>query len=189
MPRPPRTIEVAEPDEPERWTARRLIGERLAAPRWTDLVLESCDLAGLVTTGGTLRRCVLRDCRLTGAVWADGEIEDVRFVGCRLDLLGLRGTRLRHVAFDGCDLREAEFDGARVERVRFDGCDLTRASFAGARCARAELRRCTLEELRGLAGLRGARLEPMALVELAPELARLAGIELLAGEDDAADRR
>ena len=67
--------------------------------------------------------------------------------------------------------------------MRLDGCDLAGATFTGAAFADSELRRCTLEDLHGVEGLRGAALEWPAIVGLAGTLAGALGLRVL--DDDA----
>ena len=76
-------------------------------------------------------------------------------------------------------MRDADFRSARLDSVRFHGCDLTGAWFADARIERTELRGCTLDGIRGIAGLRGAQLEPDAIVGLAWTMADALGIRSL----------
>ena len=80
-------------------------------------------------------------------------------------------------------LHEADFAEARGRWVRFEGCDLTGAGFAGARFDESELRRCTLDGITGVEGLRGAALEWSEIVGLAGTLAAALGLRVL--DDDA----
>jgi uncharacterized protein YjbI with pentapeptide repeats len=106
-------------------------------------------------------------------------LEDVMFRGCRVDLAGFRFARLQRVVFEDCVLREADFSDARCRWVRFDGCDLTGAAFAGAQFDDSALRRCTLDGITGVAGLRGAAFEWPAIVGLAGTLAAALGLRVL----------
>jgi hypothetical protein len=65
--------------------------------------------------------------------------------------------------------------------VRFLDCDLRGAAFHRAQVTESELRRCRLDGIEGVEGLRGAAMELEQLVELAPTLAQALGIGLLDG--------
>jgi len=141
--------------------------------------LNRCDLSNVSSREGTMRRSRVLECRMTGFTWSEGLIEDTTFRGCALDLAALRFTRLKRVTFEDCVLRDADFQDGRLEAVRFLDCDLTGAGFLSAGCRKVELRRCTLEDLRGIDGLKGAALEWDAILSLAPTMAAALGIRLL----------
>ena len=168
--------------ERSRLTGATLDGARLTRPSVRDCVLERCSLAGMLAIDGSMARVRLTGCRLSGLSWAGGTLEDVTFAGCMLDLAAFRQTRLNRVAFEDCVLREADVAEARARFVRFDGCDLTGATFTGATFGDSELRACTLDDLHGVEGLRGAALEWPALVGLAGTLAGALGLRVL--DDD-----
>ena len=117
--------------------------------------------------------------RLTGLQVTEADIRDVVWRGCGADMATFRHARLLHVTFQDCSLREADFAGMRGVAVRFADCDLRGASFRHAELARCELRRCRLDDIEGVEGLRGASLELEQLIELAPALARSMGIGVL----------
>jgi len=60
---------------------------------------------------------------------------------------------------------------------------LSGANLHDCRMHRSRLRRCRLDALRGIDGLRGVVMDWADVMELAPQLAAAAGI-LVAGEDD-----
>ena len=100
----------------------------------------------------------------------------VTFRDCKLDAVNFRGGTLRDVAFEDCLLRDAEFGGAALRRVRFGGCTLARADFAKATCDEVDLRGAELGISGGYESLRGATIDSVQLVTLAPLLARHLGI-------------
>jgi uncharacterized protein YjbI with pentapeptide repeats len=169
--------------ERSRLSGCTLDGARLTRLSVRDCELERCSLAGVLAIDGSMARTRLTGCRLSGFSWAGGTLEDVTFADCLLDLAAFRQARLNRVVFADCVLREADVQDARARFVRFEGSDLTGASFAGATFDSSELRRCTLEDLQGVAGLRGAALEWPAIVGLAGTLAGALGLRVL--DDDA----
>jgi uncharacterized protein YjbI with pentapeptide repeats len=146
-----------------------------------DALLRNPNLANATIRGGTQSRVLVEGGRLTGIQVAEAELRDVVWRGCGADMAAFRHTRLAHVTFEDCNLREADFTGLRGVHVRFHDCDLRGAGFRHAELAACELRRCRLDGIEGVEGLRGAAIELDELVDLAPALARALGIELLVG--------
>jgi uncharacterized protein YjbI with pentapeptide repeats len=160
-----------------------LSGVRARGISLRDVELVRCTLANLEARTSRLVRAVVSESRLTGLGWFEGSVQDVVFRGCRIDLASFRFSQLERVTFEDCVLREADFEEVRCASVAFHGCDLTGASFANARFARSEFRRCTLDDLRGVEGLRGAAMEWSDILALAGAFAAALGVRLL--DDDA----
>jgi uncharacterized protein YjbI with pentapeptide repeats len=154
-------------------------GVRVSGLSLLDVELVRCNLANLDARSSSLVRTVAAESRLTGLGWSEGKLQDVAFRGCRVDLASFRFSQLERVTFEECSLREADFQDARCASVAFHDCDLTGASFHNARFARSELRRCTLDDLRGIEGLRGAAMEWGDILSLAGAFAAALGIRLL----------
>lgn len=142
-----------------RWERVSAVAADAARSQWADVEVTGARLSALRLPAARLDRVALRGCRLDGAV--------------------LRDAALTDVVLDGCDLRGADLTGARLQRVSFTGCDLTGADLAGARCDDVDLRGATLDDLRGVDGLRGCAVDPAELVGLAPQLAAHLGLRLL----------
>jgi uncharacterized protein YjbI with pentapeptide repeats len=174
-----RAIELAS----SRLTGCVLDGARLTRLTLQDVELDRCSLANVLARDASMTRARLHDCRLTGFAWPEGTIEDVTFSGCQADLAAFRFARLHRVVFEDCVLREADFHEARCISVRFDGCDFSGANFAGARFDGCELRRCRLDGITGVEGLRGAALEWAEIVGLAGTFAAALGLRVLGDED------
>jgi uncharacterized protein YjbI with pentapeptide repeats len=166
----------------------RLIEVDLSGAQLKGLALVDCDvrqsnLANLMAIDGVMRRCTFTGCRMTGFAWPQGTLENVRFSDCLIDLAAFGFARLRRVVFEDCILRDADFRETRIELTKVHRCDLSTASFASARFDRkSELRGCTLEDLRGVEGLRGAAMEWSDVVGLAGTFAAALGIRVL--DDD-----
>src|SRR5580693_5859697 len=129
---------------------------------WTDAWFSGCVLAGVQAFSSVLRRVTLR--------------------GCKLDSVNFRECKLTDVLFEDCVLRDADFGGAKLTRVRFPGCTLGDADFTKVTCTDVDLRGATLGG-DGVAGiragydsLRGARIDTLQLMTLAPLLAHHLGI-------------
>lgn len=156
-------------------------GAELRDCTFRDTAFENPNLATATLKGGSLTRVVIEGGRLTGLQVIEAEVRDVVWRGCGADMAAFRHSRLLHVTFRDCSLREADFSGMRGEFLRFADCDLRGASFRHAELAGCELRRCRLDDIEGVEGLRGASLEVDQLIDLAPALARAMGIRVLPG--------
>jgi uncharacterized protein YjbI with pentapeptide repeats len=154
-----------------------MTASRLRSVTLTDVRVDGGDASNADWAGARLKRVVFETCRMTGFGGAEVEADDVHFRDCKLDLANFRFARMQRTTFQDCVLHEADFSGAALGSTRFDGCDLRRADFEGARLSRVDLRGSDLEELRGdVLALRGAIVDSVQLVGLAPLLAERAGI-------------
>jgi uncharacterized protein YjbI with pentapeptide repeats len=90
--------------------------------------------------------------------------------------VNFRGGELTEVTFENCVLRDAEFGGATLRQVSFGGSTLAGADFAKATCTEVDLRGAELGITGGYDALRGATIDSVQLVSLAPLLARHLGI-------------
>jgi uncharacterized protein YjbI with pentapeptide repeats len=156
-------------------------GSVLVDPAFRDTVFERANLANATFRGGSLTRVLVAGGRLTGLQVAETEIHDVVWRACGADMATFRHARLERVTFEDCVLREADFTGVRGEWVRFHDCDLRGAGFSHAELTRSEFRRCRMDDIEGIEGLRGTAMELEQMLALAPAMARALGVRLLAG--------
>jgi uncharacterized protein YjbI with pentapeptide repeats len=155
----------------------------LSETRLPGMHLGGCELIGVEAIvarwrGLDARDVTIRRSGMSGLQVEEGELRDVRFEAAKLDLASFRHARLEDVTLTDCSMPEADFYGARLRNVRFERCDLSRASFDQARVESVDLRSSTVLDLRGLAGLAGATIDPTQLVELAPGLAHAIGLRV-----------
>ena len=115
-------------------------------------------------------------CALAGVQAFSASMRRVTFRDCKLDSVNFRSGTLTDVTFENCLLRDTEFGGARLVRVSFPGSTLTRADFAKVTCTDVDLRGAGLGITAGYESLRGATIDSVQLVALAPLLARHLGI-------------
>lgn len=155
-----------------------LMSARLRSLTLTDVVAEAIEASGADWTGARLRRVHVSGSRLSGLQLLDAELDDVVFQGCQMRLATFHSSALRNVRFEGCVLDEAFFGHGRMQAVRFDDCSLVRADFTGARLARVDLRASVLDPAGEVGGLRGATIDSVQLMDLAPLLARAAGLKV-----------
>ena len=100
-------------------------------------------------------------------MFVESTLRHIRFTDCRLDGASFRGATLEQCVFERCNLVDADFAEATFDAVELVECDLGRADLSVARCQRVFLTRSMLEEVRGVARLRGATVTPDAVVPLA----------------------
>lgn len=154
-------------------------GAKLRGLRLTDVRAERLDVAGGDWRGAGLLRVELHEARLTGLDLGEAHLREVRFVGCKLDYANFRHSAVECVSFEDCVLAQADFQGARLDSSRFERCQLGGADFTKATLARVDLRGSELAGLAGsLLGLRGAIVDSLQLMDLAPQLAAEMGIQV-----------
>ena len=118
----------------------------------------------------------LTGCALAGVQVFSASMRRVTFRDSKLDSVNFRGGTLTDVTFDNCLLRDTDFGGAKLLRVSFPGSTLSRADFTKVTCADVDLRGAELGITAGYESLRGATIDSIQLVTLAPLLAHHLGI-------------
>jgi uncharacterized protein YjbI with pentapeptide repeats len=160
-----------------------------------------CAVTGVTFDGTSLRRCRISDmwfgetrfvaadiaestvvdawlsgCVLAGVQAFSTLLRRVTFRHCKLDSVNFRDATLTDVTFEDCVLRDPDFAAAKLTRVRFPGCTLSGAAFTKATCSAVDLRGATLGITAGYDALRGATIDSLQLMTLAPLLAHHLGI-------------
>jgi uncharacterized protein YjbI with pentapeptide repeats len=134
----------------------RFVATDLAETGWQDATLTGCALAGVQAFSAAARR--------------------VAFRGAKLDSVNFRGAAFADVTFEDCVLRDVDFGGATLLRVSFAGCTLADVDFTKVRCTEVDLRGASLGIQAGYESLRGATIDSVQLVALAPFMARHLGL-------------
>lgn len=160
------------------WSGQRLVAITLDRPQVSHLRAADCDLSGVATTGGMLRRIALTGTRLRDCTFAGGLVQDATLDGCTGEGLSLRFSTLQRVVVTGSTLPRLDLYGATVDRVVFRDCDLTDAVFDGMTVQQLRLQRCTFTGITGAMSLRGAEIDFDDLLTLAPSLAKEFGLTL-----------
>jgi uncharacterized protein YjbI with pentapeptide repeats len=149
---------------------------RAPGARFADSGLYAVQGAGVDLSNTSWLDCVVQGARLGAVALYGAELRRVRFEGCKIEFLNLRGATLAEVAFVDCQLVEPDFAEARLERVDFTGSRLVVPDFARARMKAVDLTGAELSAPRGLAGLGGATISRLQLIDLGPALAAELGI-------------
>ena len=158
----------------------QMSGSQMKFLRLTDVRFDHCDLANVDWSQSTFSRIEFVNCRMTGAKFIDSEIKDVLFQECKIDLAQFRVCAFKDCRFLNCNLREADFYEANLQAVALSGCDLRGVQLYGANLKGADFRGSQLEGLQVRAeDLQGAIIDSLQLLDLAPDLARLIGLNVL----------
>jgi uncharacterized protein YjbI with pentapeptide repeats len=150
----------------------------LRAPRarFSDSGLYAVHGAGVDLAESTWRDCVVQGARLGAVQLFGAELRRVRFEGCKIEFLNLRGATLVDVQLVDCQLVEPDLAEATLAQVSFEGSRVVSPELGRARMTDVDLSAADLVAPRGLAGLRGATISPLQLIDLGPALAAELGI-------------
>ena len=161
-----------------RVTGSSFLNVELVRARMSDTLFERCDLSAAVLAKAALTRVEFDDCRLSGADFSGAKLSDVWFRECRLADASFRLSTGDRVRFEGCDLRNVDFYAVQFPGACFFDSDLTGAELSQASLNQARLHGSTLDELRGVAALRGITISSAQLVPLALQLLQVLDIKV-----------
>jgi uncharacterized protein YjbI with pentapeptide repeats len=161
-------------------TFQRCDLSELRAPRsrFSETSLYAVHGAGLDLAESTWADCLVQGGRLGAVALYGSELARVRFEGCKIEFLNLRGATLLDVEFVDCQLVEADFGEAKLTRVSFEGCRLVSPDFTKGVFKDVDLTGADLAGPRGVAGLRGATVSALQLIDLGPALADELGLKI-----------
>jgi uncharacterized protein YjbI with pentapeptide repeats len=174
----PELVEVgdAESYEEVRLKGVSFEGTKLRGLQLVDVWADRVSAANGDWGGGLLRRVVFEEARLTGLSLGEARIEEVHFKSCKLDYANFRHSTIEFASFEDCVLANADFQGARIYATRFSGCQLAAADLTKAELAHVDFRGSELALGGSVLGLRGAIVDPLQLMDLAPAIAHELGI-------------
>jgi hypothetical protein len=147
--------------------------ERIGA---RDLQAKKCDFSAAMMAGGAINRAAFMGCRMTAVDFNKTALHDITFTGCKLDMANFRFSNLQRVTFVDCTLSETDFLGARLRDVTFTSCVLEKTVFEQVTCGQVDLRSSQLTEIVGWRSLKGATIDDLQLVAVAPYLAHELGL-------------
>jgi uncharacterized protein YjbI with pentapeptide repeats len=153
-----------------------LAGAKLERLRANDVIMADCDLSAADCSESSWIRASLKGGRMTGWDVNKSMLKDVEFRGCKLDLANFRFAKLQRVRFSDCILTEADFMNAELCDVEFQACHLERVQFDHAKLQNVDLRTSQLIGLKGWATMKGALIDDVQLMAVAPYLAQELGL-------------
>lgn len=180
-----------------RFPGPALTGDATGA-RFLECVLTDCDLAGVPFDRARLATCLftgprspawsLVDATLLdvvvdggrfGAITASGAgLTRVGLTEVKVDFLDLRGATLVDVQLTGCTIGELDASGADLRDLRLVDCTVGSLVLRQARNRDVDLRGAEVEQLDGVADLRGCTISPGQLTGWAAGLAAELGIRV-----------
>jgi uncharacterized protein YjbI with pentapeptide repeats len=144
----------------------------------TQVSITRGELTATNCEASTWQTVKLKDTRCSGLKLQTGTLKDVTFANCKLDLANFRYTKLERVRFIDCILSESDFYMATLKDVFFENCSLISTEFSSAKCKNVDLRGSDVSTIRGISGLKGAIIDSMQLIAIAPLLAQEAGLSV-----------
>ena len=148
----------AETDYDGEVFADDLSGASAGSSRFLECTFQRCDLSELRAPRSRFSETSLYAVHGAGLDLAESSWSDCLVQGARLGAVAMYGAELSRVRFEGCRLVSPDFT-----KGTFKDVDLTGADLAGPR---------------GVAGLRGATLSALQLIDLGPALAAELGIRV-----------
>lgn len=139
-----------------------------------------CDFANVEWRAVNFDRVEFIGCRLTGADLSQSSFRDVILDNSNVHLAHLKAARMHRVRFSGSRLTEASFQSCAMKKVLLESCDIQGTEFSQAKFEDVTLASCAnAAELRGLTYMKGVTVSDDVLIQLAPVLAALQGIEII----------
>jgi uncharacterized protein YjbI with pentapeptide repeats len=168
----PRRVRIRESE------LRGLVLDTADAPGLTlvDVLLRDCGLSNVDGREGVVTRVEVHRSRLVGFSLSRGAVRDLRVADSSMKLASFAQAQLRNVVLERVNLTEASFMDARLEGVAFIDCQLAGADFRGARLNGCVIRGSSLEDVMGVASLRGLRMPWPDIVASAGAMATALGI-------------
>jgi len=163
------------------WQESELVDLRADGARWEgcrllDVRLDRLDAPELLVPESTWRDSEVLGSRV-GALGLHGaKVTSVRVAGSKIDYLNLRGAEVTDLVLADCAIGELDLADARLARVSLEGCAIGTLDVRGASLLDVDLRGARLDAVDTPAGLRGATVTHAQLLDLAPALAREAGL-------------
>jgi uncharacterized protein YjbI with pentapeptide repeats len=151
-------------------------GAELRRLRCARVVFENCDFANTRWFDCELDEVAFLDCRFIGASITGGGLSAVLLRDCLAQMAKLSHLGRPHARLERCDLRGALLMESDLGDVRFADCDLGGLELFNASLVGSDLRDNELEGLKGAACLRGATIDALQLLALAPALAAHVGL-------------
>jgi len=154
----------------------RFADAELRRLRFEQVVFETCDFANTSWFDCDLDEVAFVGCRFVGASITGGRLSAVLLRDCLAQMAKLSHLGRPHALLQGCDLRGALLMESDLSETRFADCDLGGLELFNAGLVGTDLRGNELDDLKGVACLRGATIDALQLLALAPALATHVGL-------------
>jgi uncharacterized protein YjbI with pentapeptide repeats len=151
----------------------------LRSARFVDTRVTASFATSLVAARSTWRRVSLESPRWGSAELFDAAFESVHLRGGKIDFLNLRGAKLTDVLIEDAQITELDLGGVTGTRVAIRNCRIDTLDMTRATCVDVDLRDSSFSRVIGIEGMRGTILNEQQLLDFAPVLAALLGIQIL----------
>ncbi len=162
--------------ETARFKGCRFAGAELRRLHCVQVVFETCDFANTRWFDCDFGDVAFLDCRFIGASITGGRLSAVLLSDCLAQMAKLSHLGRPHMLLQGCDLRGALLMESDLSETRLADCDLGGLELFNVDLAGTDLRGNELDDLKGVACLRGATIDALQLLTLAPVLAAHVGL-------------
>ncbi|MFD1715008.1 pentapeptide repeat-containing protein [Amnibacterium flavum] len=153
--------------------------------RFADVVATGIDVVTWRGHDSSWRDVEIGRGRIGSIDLSDSDLSSVRFSDLRIGYLDLRAATLGDVLFERCRIGTLDLPSATLKRVAFDSCTVDELDLRMIDCASVDIRglevgaRLELAARPGREPLAGIVASPEQARDLAPVLARAAGLTLL----------
>ncbi len=137
-----------------------------------DVVISGCELAGSNFAESGWRSALISRSRCSGAQLYKSSLKDVVFQECKLDLVNFRYSKLENVIFRDCLLDDTDFYCAQLKNVEFDNCTIVKIEVSSVKMKDVDFTSSELGIFKGISGLKGATINSLQLINLAPFMAQ-----------------
>lgn len=162
-----------------------LNGTVLSDCQFTDMVIQGVDLSNAQWLSLKINRAIFRDCKLTGFAIHDSRLANILFEGCVGELIQITASELKSCEFRNCQLPKADLRTCDLQGVRFRDCDLTGVLLYDAKLDNTDFRGSQLSGLKAFpVDLKGAIIDQEQSYELAPQLAKIIGLQIKSGNEE-----
>lgn len=162
----------------------RLDRAALRGARFHQVIMNQLDATTLAAPGSHWRQAEINGSRIGSAELYESTWRSVAVTGGKINYLNARTADWADVTFADCVLEELDLSGATVTRLAFAGVRIGTLTTTGATLSDVDLRGAGLSVVNGLAGLAGAWIDGVQLIDLAPLLAAEFTINVGAREPD-----
>lgn len=155
-----------------------LTGAHLERLTVSDMQFVKCTFVGTSVSNSGWQRIEINNSLLVGVELQTSTLQHVVFHDCKIDTVNLRASKLQYVLFDNCTLTDLDLYSANLENVSFTNCKINKVECSSVAMRQVDLSKSTIEDIRGISGLKGATISDEQLLQLSPYFASELGIKV-----------
>lgn len=143
-----------------------------------NIVIKDCIMSSAKFSESSWHIASIMNSRCSGIQLNQSVLKNIRFENCKLDIANFRFAKLTNVVFDTCVINEMDFYGAELKHVRFIDSDIDKVDFSQSKLVDVDLRESSIITVKRPSDLKGATITTQQLIQLSPQLAAEANIEV-----------